>query len=249
MTAEWLDAGADTTRLPSPNGRKLQHRAITTAKALTRAAQLIPQAEARTRGDAPGQPGAASYDAPRVGGSRSQSWCWLHERPTSDCDRSGLICDGEPIAVQDPTGEAAIALSRDDLERQITATLRKAETAAVDLLALLDRALATATPPSERDLRDTAKANESDPGCHWCAKVTGPSGVKAWWNPAGPGLDAYSAGGTVKAGPTCSACYRFITSRGRAPTLVELARKRDTERWPQEHESNTDAAITTKRRG
>lgn len=236
MTDRWLDAGSPTTRLPSQTGRTMQARAINAARDLAHAAELIPQAEARTRADAPGQPGAASYDAPRVGGSRSQSWCWTHERPTSDCVRDDLICDGEPIAVQDPTGEAAIAANAADLERQLKAALSKVESAAADLLGVIARATATAAPPSERDLRDTARANDTAPGCHWCAKVPGPSGVRAWWNPPGPGLDAYSAGGTVKAGPTCSACYRFIAARGRGPTPVELVEKRDTDRWPKVHE-------------
>ena len=210
MTDQWLDAGSSTTRLPSAAGAKLAARARAAAAALTAAAARIPAAEARARDDA-SPLGAASYDHPIVGGSRSELWCWHHERPVTACQRDDMLCTGEPVPVGDPTGEAAIR-SHDDHAHQARAALAKVEAGVADLLALLDRATAAPAPPDAKARRDTALANDPD-ACEHCAAHGHYEPTYRDTNPGGNLARKYRLG---------SFCWRWVVDTGSLPTAKEL---------------------------
>ena len=207
---EWFDAGSSTTRLPSAAGAKLAARARAAAAALTAAAARIPAAEARARDDA-SPLGAASYDHPIVGGSRSELWCWHHQRPVTACQHDDLLCTGEPVPVGDPTGEAAIR-SHDDHAHQARAALAKVEAGVADLLALLDRATAAPAPPDAKARRDTALANDPD-ACEHCAAHGHYEPTYRDTNPGGNLARKYRLG---------SFCWRWVVDTGSLPTAKEL---------------------------
>jgi hypothetical protein len=126
-----------------------------------------------------GAPGGRAYDS--SGGGRIEIWCWEHERPVAACHKAKveppLLCDGEPIKIADPVGEAALA---GDLATADEVTIIRNVMVAA---AALDRAAAaverwTSTAGSVVHLAQ----DKADPGCQSCSRITGPGGG-AYWSP------------------------------------------------------------------
>lgn len=82
---------------------RLDHALDATAERVARCTGALPNAlHALRQRMEPLQ--AASYDTNRS----SRQWCWTHGRWVHECHRADLDCDGETVAVHDPTGEAAV---------------------------------------------------------------------------------------------------------------------------------------------
>jgi len=166
---------------------------------------------------------AASYNDVIVTGGRSVIWCWTHEREVQKCRRNELDCGGEPVAVSDPTGEAAttpgrVSLARQEIEQGLHAIHRVVERL------VFNAAYLTRTPESHREARkreETRKdlAGENESRCRSCERTETAPGVRRCEK-----VHRRTDGGGVFAEPTpvCSWCYRFIFDTERLPTVEEL---------------------------
>jgi hypothetical protein len=97
----------------------------------------------------------------RLGGDGPAPWCWAHERTTVECDREGLLCDGELVAGPgDPTGNAAV--TGDRASGDYRRLRREAELLQVQLGRLVKL---TAAYPVEHLEREFV---EPSPGEEWC---------------------------------------------------------------------------------
>lgn len=115
-----------------------------TADMATRIANALPDRLHAMRDAMAGQPGGHSFE---VRSTPSVLWCWEHEREVHACHKADLPCDGETIATNDPTGEAAVhfdAARRDrkDLERDLRAAHRALDRVTFILATYANRELA-----------------------------------------------------------------------------------------------------------
>jgi len=165
-----------------------------------------------------GQPRAATYDAAIITGQRSVTWCWRHECDVYLCHAVGLLCDGEPIVVADPTGETAInpdrvAHDRRQVQRHITALEQHAQ-ALADILAGYQ-------PRPPTDIERVASAQLGEPGCQSCARTKGATGLPRY-EPVKVRATRVK-GRLVQPMALCSWCYAYTLKVHRLPTTTEIA--------------------------
>lgn len=159
-----------------------------------RARHALPDALRAMRDAMTGQPGAASYDNPVVGGH------------TSVLDDRGVPMP----AVSDRTGEAAT--DPDPARDDHRATQRDVAALAVIADRLLGRmAKYQRRTATDKERRETEKANE--PGCELCARqdVHSPPRV----------LSSTVKGNLDRPHRLCTHHYEFILANGRKPTEAE----------------------------
>ena len=166
---------------------------------------------------------AASYDTEYVTGGRSVIWCWLHQREVHRCRRSDLECNGEPVTVSDPTGEAAVTPGRVNLARQEIESDLRAIHDRVERL-VFNSAYLTRTPESHREARQREDerrdlAGENDARCRSCERTEVAPGVRR-----SEKVLARTDGGGIygELVPLCRWCYDFVFAAERAPTVEEV---------------------------
>lgn len=164
-----------------------------------------------------GQPRGTNFDAAVVSGGRSVIWCWVHERDVAACHAARLLCDGEPIDTNDPTGETALrpdraARDRTQLDRHVRALHRHAEA----IVAVLDSY--ELRPPTKAERRGTAQAGQL--GCQSCARTKGADDQPRYEPHA---VRSTNAKGVLdRPMAMCTWCYRFTMRMGRLPSTREI---------------------------
>lgn len=141
----------------------------------------------RMRAQLAGTPGAQSYDAPRVGGHTTRTWCDFHQK--SPCYDDGSGCAQQYIVntATDSTGETAAGLADpegrgdearrdlaawDELAYQIHVAMLSQQRIAVKYL--------PRPPRSSEQLLAAEEENSRDPGCESCRRCTRADGELAW---------------------------------------------------------------------
>lgn len=163
------------------------------------------------------------YDRVVVGGGRSVTWCWQHQREVSRCRRHDLDCCGESVTIGDPTGEAAVMPGRVHLTRQrIEAALTTVHGLIEPLVA--DVAWLVRTPETTRQARQREQARrevaeDNEARCRSCERTEVAPGVRRA-EPVHRRTDGGGVYGEVV--PLCSWCYRWVFDMERQPTVEEL---------------------------
>lgn len=193
-----------------------------TRSALVAALDALDDTEAEA-----GAPRARAYDGIVTTGGRSTIWCDRHEREVEQCHRHDLDCCGAPIAVSDPTGEAAIRGVKATKDRaKLERLVRNISDHVSALSGLVERwqPRAPLDPKQERKRardaedarRQVAADNES---CISCARTEVRPGVRR----QEPYHRATTLGGRLDSVTRlCVWCLRFGNDTGRLPTLDEL---------------------------
>ena len=174
-----------------------------------------------------GAPRAQAYDRAVVSGGTSVVWCWQHGRDVAACHRSDLPCRGEPVQVNDPTGEAAMRASKPANDRtELERLVRSISNQVAALTALVERwqPRAPLDPKAERkrarDAEDARRQVTADnDSCISCARTEVRPGVRR----QEPYHRATTLGGRLDCVTRlCVWCLRFGNDTGRLPTLDEL---------------------------
>jgi hypothetical protein len=170
-----------------------------------------------------GQPRAQSFDEPT---GSTQAWCWEHQRPVNVCHHNDLLCAGEGMRANDPTGEAAVNGDQAaDHQREV----EKLEAQIVDATERLDFIRGFYLPKKLPTGADRAKlATAGDDGCHWCLTQA------KTWSPPCTEKPSTVANNLNVAVLNCRAHYDFIRTVGRAPSPSETQTFVKSGRWPKQ---------------
>lgn len=163
------------------------------------------------------QRGPAARGGDGIGGTRSVIWCDHHQREVERCHREDESCTGVPVVVSgDPTGEAAVGFDpvesdRAELDHAVREIRRLAE--------IVVGTMARYTPrqATDKERRETLRANEREQTCESCARAEVSRGVHR----AEPArCRVVLPDGT--AGELCRWCADFLRSQGALPSRSQL---------------------------
>lgn len=162
-----------------------------------------------------GQPQAHAFWEGAIG-NHQVVWCWDHGCEVRACHKADRDCDGEPIPLNDPTGEAAI--EHDPARCDLEGFDRSLERWANDAERILDFARRWKPPTSDQadGIREAFSKliDSGEPGCEMCARA-------GRWSP--PHVETSDCKGNLpRPYRLCVWCYRFVLSSGRLPTPNEV---------------------------
>lgn len=214
--------------------RRSIHSVVELAASLAQDAQAL-----ASRADTGSGVPARSFDANRRGRS---AWCETHEQEVTACHRSGLQCDGVPVDVHDPTGEAVVAgtTAQPDELTQVRADIEKAHRHLHAARLTADRILTTPPPPK---------------GCESCARSKDAQGRSLWSRVnvgASAGTKVTVAGRDLLDEPMalCRWCYDFVVRLERLPREAEVQAHHDGARVaPQRPKARPVPQRTDRKKG
>lgn len=195
------------------NDKRLVRLNADVVEVLTAAGKVLPVRLADISDAQQGWPRGSSGEG---GGSRSVIWCETHEREVERCHREDELCDGVPIAVSgDPAGEAAMRPDRAAADRaRLEELLKSMGRQAGQVLDILARY--TPRQATEKEKRETLKANQREAGCESCARTEVSRGVPRW-EPVYRRTLVDDA-----ATDLCRWCWEWHRSLGSLPPTVQL---------------------------
>jgi hypothetical protein len=169
-----------------------------------------------------GHPRAQSYDTPA---GSTVPWCWPHQRSVNVCHDNDLLCAGEVMRANDPTGEAAVSYDQAASHQREVGKLEAQIVTATERLAFIRGFYLPKQLPTGAERAKLATIG--DPGCALCMRDG-----KTWAPPMTKDPTTV-AGNLAQPLLLCRSHYDRIRTTGCAPTPAETKAFVQRGRWPK----------------